>query len=246
MADRNKGSAVLMDWFKRHYPFNAGQTVNIFGEFGPLMAMFIVNFAIGIYAGVWALIVTTFLSMGVMYRVLRRLPVFPFIAGTVTIVCGVATLVTGDTMWIKIKVTIFNFVFAIFLWGGLMAGHNFFQYILHQTFHYTKEGWRQFTHNFAIFFLLTALANEYVRIGYSDDVWISFKLFFVMPAGGFFAWWQTKLMGKFKLDPPDTQVAAAAPAQEAPTSMTTHKALPATSGKKLAKPGDLNFTRATD
>lgn len=184
------------------------------GEFGPLMAMFIINFAMGIKAGVWALIISTFVSMGVMYSVLRRLPVFPFIAGSVTIACGVATLVTGDTMWVKIKVTVFNFAFAAFLWGGLYTGYNFFQYILHQTFHYSPEGWRKFTHNFALFFLATALANEFVRINYSDTVWIWFKLFGVMPVAGFFAWWQTKLMAPFRIDPPgEAKITVPVPSQ---------------------------------
>ena len=198
-----------MSWFKRHYPFNAAQTVNITGEFGPLVAMFIVNFAMGIKAGVWALIITTFISMAVMFRVLQRLPVFPFIAGSVTIACGVATLVTGDTMWVKIKVTVFNFAFAAFLWGGLYSGHNFFQYILHQTFHYTREGWRRFTHNFALFFLATAIANEFVRLNYSDTIWIWFKLFGVMPAAALFAWWQTRLMTRYRIDPPAAKSAMA-------------------------------------
>ena len=32
-----------MSWVKRIYPFNAEQTVNIASEFGPLVALFVVN-----------------------------------------------------------------------------------------------------------------------------------------------------------------------------------------------------------
>ncbi len=223
VAEPNLGRIPNMSWLRRHYPFNADQTVNIMGEFGPLMAMFVVNFALGIKAGVWALIISTFLSMGVMYHVLRRLPIFPFIAGSVTIACGVATLVTGDTMWVKIKVTIFNFAFAAFLWGGLYTGYNFFQYILHQTFHYSKDGWRKFTHNFAIFFLATALANEFVRINYSDTVWIWFKLFGVMPVAGLFAWWQSKLMARYAIDPPKETATVTVPVASQSASTTNSK-----------------------
>lgn len=235
-----------MNWLKRYYPFNLHQTVNIFGEFGPLVAMFVVNFAWNIYAGVWALIIGTFISMVVMYRVLGRLPVFPFIAGSVTIAMGIATLVTGDTIWVKIKVTIFNLAFAVFLWAGLASGYNFFQYILHQTFHYTKEGWRQFTHNFALFFLLTAFANEFVRIYYSDDVWIAFKMFVVMPAGGLFAWWQTGLMHKFKIDPPNDEVAVAEKTAEAMAGATEMHRPAAGPAKTVGKPKNLEYTQASD
>lgn len=113
-----------MNWIRRHYPFNAEQSVNILSEFGPLVTMFVVNAAAGIDAGTWSLIITTVLAMVVMKRVLGRLPIFPQIASTVTIVFGALTLITGDPMWVQIKVTIFNAMFAGFLFGGLAAAGN--------------------------------------------------------------------------------------------------------------------------
>ena len=58
--------------------------------------------------------------------------------------------------------------------------------------------------------MATALSNELVRVFFSVDVWILFKLFIVMPAAGLFAWWQTKLMAQYKLDGPDIVPAASA------------------------------------
>ena len=54
------------------YPFNAHQTVNILGEIGPLVSMFIVNGIYGIAAGTWALILTTVVSLCVSLVVLGR------------------------------------------------------------------------------------------------------------------------------------------------------------------------------
>lgn len=106
---------------KSWYPFTPEQTVNILSEFGPLVAMFIINAVGGINAGTWALIISTGIAMVVMRMVLGRLPIFPIIASAVTIVFGLLTLATGDAMWIKIKVSIFNAMFAGFLFGGLWA-----------------------------------------------------------------------------------------------------------------------------
>ncbi|MDX2307851.1 MAG: septation protein IspZ [Hyphomicrobium sp.] len=107
---------------KRHwYPFNAEQTINILSEFGPLVTMFVVNAIAGIHAGTWALIISTVIAMIVMRLVLGRLPVFPIIASGVTIIFGVLTLLTGDPMWVQIKVSIFNAMFGGFLFGGLWA-----------------------------------------------------------------------------------------------------------------------------
>ena len=43
-ALRDVGQGIRpMSWVKRIYPFNAEQTVNIASEFGPLVALFVVN-----------------------------------------------------------------------------------------------------------------------------------------------------------------------------------------------------------
>jgi intracellular septation protein len=205
-----------MDWLRRRFPFNAHQTVNILSEFGPLVMMFIVNALDGIETGTWALIVSTVLAMIVMRIVLGRLPVFPVIASGITIVFGAMTLLTGDPMWIQIKVTIFNALFAMFLFGGLWLRRNFFKYIFQQTFHYTDQGWNRFTLSFAWFFIFTAVLNELVRRVFHDDaiysllgfdidglnIWILFKVGFIMPLSGIYAWWLTRLMQKYRADQP--------------------------------------------
>ncbi len=202
-----------MNWLRRIYPFNAEQTVNILSEFGPLVTMFIVNAMYGISAGTWALIITTGIAIATMRVVLRRFPAFPIIASSVTIAFGGLTRVTGDAMWIQIKVTIFNLLFAAFLFGGLWMGKNFFQYVFESTFHYSKKGWDRFTFSFACFFLLTAVLNEIVRLTFDDhsiysllgyqmdgvNVWILFKVAFIMPVSGLYAWWLTRLMQKYRI-----------------------------------------------
>jgi intracellular septation protein len=199
----------------RHFPFNAEQVVNIVGEIGPLVAMFVVNGIYGIAAGTWALIVTTFISLVATLWMLGRPPVMPFIAGAVSVTFGVLTLVTGDAMWVQIKVTLFNALVAAALWLGLRSGHNFFRFVFGNTFHYTEEGWYKLTRNVALFFLATAVVNEAVRQGFDGfellalnhiftgiDIWILFKLFIVMPATALFFWWQVRLMQKHRLPDP--------------------------------------------
>ena len=197
----------------RLYPFNAEQTVNILSEFGPLVTMFVVNALYGINAGTWALISTTVFAIIAMLYMFHRPPVFPLIASTVTIVFGALTLITHDPMWVQIKVTIFNALFAGFLFLGLYLKRNFFQYVFGKTFHYTEKGWNAFTKSFAWFFLFTAVLNEVVRLYFKDDqvynilghamngvdIWIAFKLFFVLPVSGLYAWVLTKLMSKHHL-----------------------------------------------
>jgi intracellular septation protein len=197
----------------RIYPFNAEQTVNILSEFGPLVTMFVVNGLYGINAGTWALLITTVMAIAAMVYMFGRPPVFPLIASTVTIVFGTLTLITKDPMWVQIKVTIFNAMFAAFLFIGLWLDRNFFKYVFDKTFHYTKEGWDAFTRSFAWFFLFTAVLNEAVRITFKDDsvysvlgysmdgvnIWIAFKLLVIMPLSGLYAWVLTKSLTRHRI-----------------------------------------------
>jgi intracellular septation protein len=215
-------TAEPKSWLQRHVPFNGEQLVNILSEIGPLFAMFTVNGIYGIAAGTWALIGCTITSLVVSLWVLGRPPIMPFIAGAVSVVFGTLTLITGDAMWVQIKVTIFNALVAILLWVGMRTGHNFFKFVFGKTFHYTAEGWEKLTRNVALFFLVTAIVNEAVRLTCANahihllnrvitgvDIWILFKIFVVMPFTGLFFWWQVRLLQKYRL--PEPAKAATAP-----------------------------------
>jgi intracellular septation protein len=216
-----RAGTVIWDsltWVRRNFPFNAAQTINILGEIGPLFAMFIVNGIYGITAGVWTLMLSTMASLAMTLWVLGRPPVMPFIAGAVSLAFGTLTLLTGDAMWIQIKVTLFNSLVAVLLWWSLRAGRSFFRFIFGSTFHYNEEGWHKLTRNVALFFLLTAVVNEAVRLGFAEahitalnrvftgiDIWILFKIFIVMPCTGLFFWWQIRLLQRHRLPGPVTE-----------------------------------------
>jgi intracellular septation protein len=216
---------------RRFFPFNAEQTLNIASEIGPIFAMFVVNFIYGVEAGVWSLIAATVVALIASMIVLKRPPIMPFVAGAVSITFGALTLYTGDATWVQIKVTIFNALVALLLFVGLMRKKYFFEFIFGKTFHYTSEGWAALTRNAALFFLVTAIANELVRLGFASahiecpqswlwllkkpmlsglDIWMIFKLFIVMPLTGLFFVWQTRAMRRHQIPAPAVARAPAA------------------------------------
>ena len=207
---------------KRLFPFNAEQTINILSEFGPLVAMFVTN---AIYSetdptlthGTYAIIITTAMAIIAMKVFLKRYPVFPLIASAVTLAFAGMALLTHNPMWIQLKVTVFNALFAAFLIIGLWMKRNFFKYAFEKTFHYTETGWNQFTFSFALFFLFTAVANEYVRLNFKAtdvynffgyqmsgiNVWVFFKIAIILPLSLLYAWALSRLLQKHRLpDPP--------------------------------------------
>lgn len=209
-----------MNTRRKWFPFNAEQMLNLMSEIGPIFTMFVVNFAYGVEAGVWSLIGTTVIALVVSLIMFRRPPIMPFIAGAVTVTFGALTLYTGDAKWVQIKVTIFNALVAGMLYYGLWSRKYFFEFVFGKTFHYTDAGWYQLTRNVGHFFLITAVANEAVRLGFADaaiptpeqlmwllnkpllnglDIWMIFKLFIVMPLTSLYFIWQVRLMHKFRL-----------------------------------------------
>jgi intracellular septation protein len=207
---------------KSWFPFTAEQSVNILSEFGPLVTLFVVNAIYSktdpeLFHGTVALIGSTFIAMIAMWVVLHRLPVFPLIASSVTVVFGLLTIYTHNPMWVQIKVTIFNVLFGAFLLLGLYLKQNFFKYVFEKTFHYSEEGWNKFTFSFALFFFLTAILNEVVRQSFKDtqmydvfghqmngvNIWILFKVAIIMPLSGLYAWFLTRVMQKYRIEDPE-------------------------------------------
>lgn len=202
------------NWLSKLYPFNAEQTVNLLSEFGPLITLFVVNAIWDVTAGIWSLVIATVIALIAMWIVLHRLPIFALIAGGITIVFSGISLYYDDPMWVQLKVTLFNLVFAAFLGVGMAMGKNFFKYTFEKTFHYSKKGWDKFTTSFIVFFVGLALANEAIRLffwhseqyyifGWQTDglnIWVMFKLLIVMPITGLYAFIMTRQLQKYAID----------------------------------------------
>jgi intracellular septation protein len=81
--------------------------------------------------------------------------------------------------------------------------------VFDSVFHLTEEGWRKLTWRWAIFFLVLAVLNEIVWRTQTTDVWVSFKVFGVVPLTFLFAALQYPLLTKYAVP----EEAASEPAQ---------------------------------
>jgi intracellular septation protein len=70
------------------------------------------------------------------------------------------------------------------------------------VFHLTEEGWRKLTLRWALFFLVLALLNEIVWRTQTTDIWVSFKVFGVVPLTFLFAALQYPLLTKYAAPEP--------------------------------------------
>lgn len=134
-----------------------------------------------IFIGTATFVIATAVALPALWLLQRRVALMPLIGGVFVLIFGGLTLYLHDEMYIKVKPTIVNTLFASTLATGLLLGRNFLKILLDYALHLDDEGWRKLTWRWTGFFYLLALLNEIVWRSASTEFWASFKLFGVMP-----------------------------------------------------------------
>lgn len=150
-------------------------------EMGPLLVFFFANAKWGILTGTAVFVVATAVALATSYALVRKIPLLPLISGVFVLTFGGLTIFLEDDLFIKLKPTIVNILFAAALMIGLLTGRNFLRLAFEAAFQLTEEGWRILAWRWAFFFLLLAAVNEVVWRSMSTDAWVSFKVFGIMP-----------------------------------------------------------------
>ncbi len=149
--------------------------------------------------------VATVISLIISKIVFKHLPVMPFVSGIVVLVFGGLSIWLQDETFIKMKPTIVNTLFGVVLLGGLAFGTSLLGYVFNAAFQLDAEGWKKLTLRWGIFFLFLAVLNEVVWRNFSDDVWVSFKVWGTMPITILFTLAQMPLIMKHSLEDKEEQ-----------------------------------------
>lgn len=152
----------------------------------------------------------TAISLIISWLLTRTLPIMPLVSGIVVLVFGGLTLWLNNDTFIKMKPTIVNTLFGVVLLGGLFFGRSLLGYVFDSAFKLDAEGWRKLTFRWGLFFLFLAIVNEVVWRGAnamylpdiqaSDDVWVAFKVWGIMPITLLFTFSQMPLIMRHSVD----------------------------------------------
>lgn len=186
-------------------------------ELGPLLVFFFANLrgewlidtfpALGsigdpIFLATFLFMVATAIALAVSWALTRTLPMMPLVSGVVVLVFGALTLYLQDEIFIKMKPTIVNGLFAAVLLGGLMFGKALLGYVFEAAFKLDAEGWRKLTLRWGLFFVFLAILNEVVWRNFSTDFWVAFKVWGTMPVTIAFTLSQMPLIMRHSLPEP--------------------------------------------
>lgn len=168
-------------------------------ELGPLLVFFFANARFGIFAATAAFMVAITVSLGLSWWLVRKVPTMPLVTAIFVLVFGGLTLWLQDELFIKLKPTVVNGLFAAILFGGLIMGRPLLKPLLDTVLPLDAEGWRKLTWRWAWFFVLLAGLNELVWRSFPTDVWVNFKVFGIMPLTILFSLAQVPLIRRHAL-----------------------------------------------
>jgi len=141
----------------------------------PLGVFFIANLTLGIFWATGLCMAASICSLAASRFFLKRIPVMALVTAVGVLVLGGLTIWLHNDIFIKIKPTIVNMLFASALLGGLYFNQLFVKSLLEDAVSLTDEGWRKLQWRWGLYFVFLAVLNEIIWRTFSTNVWSALK-----------------------------------------------------------------------
>ena len=171
-------------------------------DFGPLIIFFFFyyNNDKNLSVAIPPLIIATVLAVAVIYFVEKQIPYVPLIGGIIITLFGGLTLYFNNPVFIYMKPTIVNMIFAVTLIvSKVFFNKNFLKFFLQNAFQLNEIGWNKLNFRWAYFFIFLALINEIVWRTQPETTWVNFKVWGILPITFIFTVLQLPLIRRYKI-----------------------------------------------
>ena len=171
-------------------------------DFGPLLIFFTVYYKSGnnLSIAIPPLIIATLIAVLISYMVEKKIPYLPLVGGIIISIFGGLTLYFNNPVFLYMKPTIINIIFAIALiFGKVFLNKNFLKFFFNNAIQMNEIGWDKLNYRWIIFFIFLALLNELVWRTQTEIVWVNFKVWGILPLTFVFTAFQIPLINKYKL-----------------------------------------------
>ena len=169
-------------------------------DIGPLAVFFIFYTRSGLQASILPLMIATVIAVLFSYILEKKIPIMPTVGAGIVLIFGGLTIYFDNEVFIKMKPTIINLIFAIILYGGMLVKKPLLKILLGAALRLEEEGWRILTYRWIGFFIALAILNEIVWRTQSTDIWVNFKVFAILPITFIFTMTQFPLIKKYQIE----------------------------------------------
>ena len=172
-------------------------------DFGPLAIFFYYyyNNDKNLSVAIPPLIVATLIALFIVWFFERRIPMMPLISGVLITFFGLLTIMTDDMRFIYMKPTIINILFALALFfGKYFTNEPVLKKIMGKSIALTDMGWELLNKRWMYFFFGLAILNECIWRTQTEEFWVNFKVWGMLPITLVFTAFQISLINKHKLD----------------------------------------------
>ena len=172
-------------------------------DFGPLAIFFFYyyNSDKNLSVAIPPLIVATLIALGVVWFFEKKIPPMPLLSGILITFFGGLTIYFNDPIFIYVKPTIINILFALaLLFGKYFTDDPILKKLLGKSIPINDEGWKILNNRWMYFFFGLAILNEIVWRTQSEEFWVNFKVWGMLPITFIFTAFQIGLINKYKLN----------------------------------------------
>ncbi len=170
-------------------------------DFGPLLIFFVVYYKSdkNLMSAIPPLIIATLVAVFIVYILEKKVPYLPLIGAALISVFGGLTIVFKNPIFLYLKPTIINILFAIILLGGkLIFKKNLIETFFKGSIKLENLGWDKLMYRWIGFFIFLAILNEAIWRTQSEEFWVNFKVWGILPLTFLFTAFQIPLIQKFK------------------------------------------------
>ena len=172
-------------------------------DFGPLLVFFFYyyNSDKDLKIAIPPFIIATIIALAIVWTLEKKIPMVPLIGGILITFFGGLTIYFNNPVFIYIKPTIINILFGLaLLFGKYFTNEPVLKKILGKSIVLKDEGWNILSRRWIFFFFTIALLNEIVWRTQSEEFWVNFKVWGLLPITFIFTAFQVSLITKYKVD----------------------------------------------
>ena len=172
-------------------------------DFGPLAVFFFFyyNGDKNLKVAIPPFIIATLIALIIVWILEKKIPLVPLIGGILITLFGGLTIYFDNPVFLYMKPTIINILFGLaLLFGKYFTNEPVLKKIMGKSIMLSDIGWYLLNKRWMFFFFAMAILNEFVWRTQTEEFWVNFKVWGLLPITFIFTAFQISLINKHKIN----------------------------------------------